>query len=76
MTRADLLQVFKPQWGLSTPTRENFMCRRCYYFVVGVEFTPYQGGAESDRAVAARYDERDVIKGISPSYVSRQRIRA
>ena len=64
MTRADLAKVFTTEGGLSTPTWNHFVHRRCPYIKVDVEFTlsdPKQLGLEERPT--------DIISKISKPYL-------
>ena len=71
MSRADLLEVFMAEGGLSTPLRRTFVYRDCPQFKVDVEFTAV-GRATRDREgrVTSIEDDRDVIKTISRPYIA------
>ena len=71
MSRADLLEVFMAEGGLSTPLRRTFVYRDCPQFKVDVEFTAV-GRAMRDREgrVTSIEDDRDVIKTISRPYIA------
>ena len=70
MTRAELLEVFTTEGGLSTALRRTFVSRNCPYFKVDVEFRPVGRPArDADGRVTSAEDERDVIATISRPYL-------
>jgi hypothetical protein len=70
MTRAELLQVFRTEGGLSTGLRRTFVSRDCPQVKVDVEFKPVTG-ADSfyNRVVFSVEDNRDVIVKVSKPYL-------
>ncbi len=70
MIRAELLQVFTTEGGLSTGLRRTFVSQNCPYFKVDVEFRPVGRPArDADGRVTLIEDGRDVIATISRPYL-------
>jgi hypothetical protein len=68
MTRADLLEVFTTEGGISTPSQRTYVSRDCPYFHVDVEFqaiAPLPIDADG-RLIE---DPADVIVSISRPYL-------
>jgi hypothetical protein len=70
MTRAELLEVFTTEGGISTGLRRRFVSKNCPYFKVDVEFRPVGRPArDADGRVTLVEDERDIIVTISQPYL-------
>jgi hypothetical protein len=70
MTRADLLNVFTTEGGLSTGLNRTFVYRECSYIKVDVEFEPVGRPArDMEGRVTLEEDSRDIIKKISKPYL-------
>ena len=69
-TRADLLEIFTTEGGISTALNRKFVYRKCSYIKVDVEFEAV-GRAErnADGRVTSVEDNRDKIKSISKPYL-------
>jgi hypothetical protein len=63
MTRAELLEVFTAEGGLSTRVGQTFVSRDCPYFKVDVTFQPVGG---LDRLPA---DPQDTIVSVTRPYL-------
>jgi hypothetical protein len=72
MTRANLLNVFRTEGGLSNPLSRTYVYRECPYFKVDVEFGPVGRPArDADGRVTQTESGADVIKKISKPYLAR-----
>ena len=70
MTRADLLEVFTTEGGLSTALRRTYVYRECQYIKVDVEFEPVGRPArDAEGRVTLVEANEDVIKKISRPYL-------
>jgi len=70
-TRADLLEVFTTEGGLSTGLQRTFVSRDCLYFKVDVEFQAIgRPGRDLDGRVTLIEDDRDLISTISRPYIA------
>ncbi len=70
MTRADLLEVFTTEGGLSTRLRRTYVYRECQYIKVDVEFEPVGRPArDAEGRVTLVEANEDVIKKISRPYL-------
>lgn len=70
MTRAQLLEVFTTEGGLSTGVRRTYVSRDCLYFKVDVQFRPVGRSARDiEGRITVEEDERDVIIEISRPYL-------
>ncbi len=72
MTRAQLLKVFMPQGGISTPSQQTFVSRECAYIKVDVTFRlsdPNQRAAEDPVKQATDERPTDIITSISKPYL-------
>ena len=71
MTRADLLEVFKTEGGLSTGLQRTYVSQDCPYFKVDVTFVAV-GEPERDKQgiVTLAEDSRDQIATISRPYIA------
>ena len=70
MTRADLLQVFTTEGGLSTGLNRTYVYRECPYIKVDVEFEPVGRPArDGEGRVTLKEANGDVIKKISKPYL-------
>jgi hypothetical protein len=66
MTRAQLLEVFAPESGLSSPSTGSYVYKGCSYFKVGVRFRLIHPSSGSQPAEAG---PNDVIISLSPYYL-------
>jgi hypothetical protein len=64
MSRADLLKIFTVEGGLSTAVHQTFVCRRCPYIKVDVDFVL---SAPNQAALEKRLT--DTISKISKPYL-------
>jgi hypothetical protein len=70
MTRADLLQVFTTEGGLSTGLNRTYVYRECLYIKVDVEFEPVGRPArDAEGRVTLVEANGDLIKKISKPYL-------
>jgi len=70
MTRADLLEIFEGDGGISTPLLRAYVYKDCPYIKVRVEFSPVgRPERDADGRVAMVEDKRDIIKSISKPYL-------
>ena len=71
MTRADLLQVFATEGGLSTGLQRTYVFRECPYFKVDVEFDSVaRPPRDQDGRVTLHESPGDIIEGISRPYLA------
>ncbi|MGB6194357.1 MAG: hypothetical protein WBF42_17965 [Terracidiphilus sp.] len=71
MTRADLLNVFTTEGGLSTEFERTYVSRRCGYFKVDVTFKPVgRDDKDSEGRATLVEDARDEIVSISRPYLA------
>ncbi len=69
-TRADLLEVFTTEGGISTGLRRTYVYRKCPYIKVDVEFEAVGRPARDvEGRVTLGEDNRDKIKSISKPYL-------
>jgi hypothetical protein len=70
MTRADLLNVFETEGGLSTGLQRTYVYRECPYFKVDVEFDAVGRPARDDEGrVTLEERSEDTISRISGPYL-------
>jgi hypothetical protein len=70
MTRAQLLEVFTTEGGLSTGLNRRFVSRDCTYFKVDVEFKAVgRAQRNNEGRVTLKEDPRDIIVKISQPYL-------
>lgn len=69
-TRAELLEIFTTEGGISTPLHRTYVYRSCPYIKVDVEFEAVGRTArDAEGRVTSKEDNRDVIKSISKPYL-------
>lgn len=70
MTRADLLEVFTTEGGLSTALRRTFVSRDCRYFKIDVQFEAVgRPSRDDDGRMTAEEGDQDIILQISRPYL-------
>ncbi len=75
MTQSELLSVFTPEGGISTPLKRTFVSRDCPFFKVDVEFEVVdRPSIASDGRVTSNWKEDRIVKISRPYLALRSRI--
>lgn len=66
-TRADLLEVFTTEGGISNALHRTYVYSKCQYIKVDVEFEVV--GRDAEKRVLLEESDKDIIKSISKPYL-------